>query len=247
MLQGLVNELRPQWKVLEIIGSVKESVLWLKENPMPDIILMDIQLSDGICFSIFEQVTFPTHCRVIFTTAYDEYAIRAFKVNSIDYLLKPIEKEALEHAFLKFEQLYNEGASFEPKLVDSDQYQGLIDSILKQKKEYRTRFLISGINSFHRINAEEIAFIYSENKLTFAVDFNGREHTLEYTLEQLESELNPEQFYRANRKVLVNVEAVKKFSNDTGGKLKIEIEPQPDFEIMVSRLKANDFKIWMGK
>lgn len=247
MLHELVSELRPFWQVIQTIGSVKESVCWLKDNPLPDIILMDIQLSDGICFSIFEEVAFPTNCRIIFTTAYDEYAIRAFKVNSIDYLLKPIEKEELEQAFLKFEQLYNEGDSLIPKLFDSSQYMALVDNVLKKKKEYRTRFLVSGINSYHRIDIGEVAYVFSDNKLTFAVDFNGKQHILEYTLEQLETELNPEFFFRANRKVLVNVEAVKKINNDGGGKLKIEIAPQPDFEIPISRLKANDFKLWMGK
>ncbi|HZK07297.1 MAG TPA: LytTR family DNA-binding domain-containing protein [Bacteroidales bacterium] len=248
MLRELIDELRPHWKVEAILESVLESVTWLKSNSAPDIILMDIQLSDGICFSIFDQVALPPSCRIIFTTAYDEYAIRAFKVNSIDYLLKPIEKTELEAAIIKYEELLSEFQSGRSEAFHvQEKYDQLVKNILSGKKEYRTRFLVAGVNTWQTIETKTIAYIYSENKLTFAVDFNGEEYTLDYTLEQLESELNPVEFYRANRKTILHIDAVVKIYNDLGGKLKVATKPAPDFEIPVSRLKATEFKIWMGK
>lgn len=244
ILQGLIEKLRPSWNVLAILESVEESVLWIKKNKIPELILMDIQLSDGICFSIFEQVKIDSSCRIIFTTAYDEYAIRAFKVNSIDYLLKPIEETELEKAFQKFEELISNNSTL---IESTDDYTRLIHSIINGKKEYRTRFLIYGIIGYQKLEVKNIAYFYSDNKLTFAVDHDKKEYTLDYNLEQLESELDPSQFFRANRKVIVHINAVIKVSNELGSKLKVELSPQPVFEITVSRLKAHDFKIWMGE
>lgn len=246
MLQGLIQKIRPQWKIMAILESVEDTVNWLVNNENPDLIMMDIQLSDGICFSIFEQVQLDASVRIIFTTAYDEYAIRAFKVNSIDYLLKPIEENDLEQAFQKFEILESSVLN-DDYAIDKVHYKSLIESILQGKKEYRQRFLISGINSYQKLVTKNIAYIYSDNKVTFAVDFDAKEYTLDYNLEQLENELDPEQFFRANRKLIVNIVAVTKVNNEIGNKLKVELTPQPNFEIIVSRLKAGDFKIWLGK
>ena len=245
MLKGMIEKLRPDWKILSILESVEESVVWFEKNKAPDLILMDIQLSDGICFTIFEKVKIDPLSRIIFTTAYDEYAIRAFKVNSIDYLLKPVEESDLENAFTKFEQL--DSTDKDHLIKTQEHYQDLIHTILNSKKEYRKRFLISGVSSYQKIETENISYIYSENKLTFAVDFNSKQYTLDYNLEQVESELDPEKFFRANRKVIVNIDAVTKVSTETGSKLKVYTNPQPDFEIIVSRLKAGDFKNWLGK
>lgn len=248
MLKGLVNEIRPQWKVEAILESVDESVKWIQNNPQPDIILMDIQLSDGISFSIFDHVNMDPASKIIFTTAYDEYAIRAFKVNSIDYLLKPIEREELEAAFVKFEYWVSADHMVKAEgSQSSNQYVRLFESILSRQKQYRTRFLVPGISSWEKIETKDISYFYSSNKLSFAVDKGGREYTLDYTLEQLESELDPALFFRANRKVIVQVDAVIRVHNDEGGKLRLSLDPSPDFEVMISRLKAGDFKFWMGK
>jgi len=244
MLYGLIEKLRPEWNVPGILESVEESVEWFNKNKAPEVILMDIQLSDGICFSIFDQVKIDPSTRIIFTTAYDEYAIKAFKVNSIDYLLKPIEENELEEAFQKFEQLFLSSDSI---LKSTQDYERIIHSLLKREKEYRTRFLISGISGFKKIEVQDLAYFYSDNKVVFAVDFNEKEHLLDYNLEQLEFELDPKHFFRANRKVIVNINAIIKVANELGSKLKVELSPQPKFEIIVSRLKAHDFKIWMGK
>ncbi len=246
MLNGLIEKLRPEWIIEAIIDSVADTITWLTENKSPDLILMDIQLSDGICFSIFKEVELEPSTQIIFTTAYDEYAIRAFKVNSIDYLLKPINENELEDSFQKFEQLQSRYSSRQKFLSEEDRMK-LINSILEGKKEYRNRFLISGINDYIKLDVTDIAYIYSSNKLTFAVDFNRKEYTLDYTLEQLETELDPIKFYRANRKIILNIDAVKKVTNESGGKLLVKTEPVVDFEITISRLKSSEFKNWMGK
>lgn len=244
MLKDLINRLRPGWTILEVLESVEDTVNWLSQNGEPDLIMMDIQLSDGICFSVFEKIKISHHPCIIFTTAYDEYAIRAFKVNSIDYLLKPVDERELEQAFKKFEVQQQTKVPFNQ---GQEHYLSLIDSVLNGRKEYRKRFLISGIQSYQKLETRDIAYIFSDNKLTFAVDAQGKQHTLDYNLEQLELELDPEQFFRVNRKIIVNVDAIIKVSNETGQKLKVFVEPAPGFDVMVSRLKAADFKNWLGK
>ena len=248
LLNGMVAVMRPDWQIEAVLESVSDSVEWLEEHPAPDLILMDIQLADGTCFSIFDQHEFSHKTQIIFTTAYDQYAIRAFKVNSIDYLLKPIKEGELEQAFQKFERLV-EYIQVHPENVSEDHryYKKLIEAILNGKKEYRSRFLISGVRGYAKLQTKDIAFIYSSNKVTFAVDFSGNEHLLDYTLEHLEKELDPEFFFRANRQVIVNVDAVVKVNNSSGSKLKVITSPEVPFELIVSRLKASDLKKWLGK
>ncbi len=247
LLSGMVNVLRPNWKLETVLESVADSVAWLKDNEAPDLILMDIQLLDGTCFSIFDQIDFDSKTKIIFTTAYDQYAIRAFKVNSIDYLLKPIKENELVGAFEKFEetQLHPNGQGI--SMSDKAYYKSMMDSILNGTKEYRNRFLISGITGYSKLETKDIAYIYSSNKVTFAVDYTKKEHTLDYTLEHLEQELDPDVFFRANRQIIVNIDTVMKVKNSSGSKLKVILEPLPVFDVMVSRLKASEFKKWLGK
>ncbi len=247
MLKDMVIKLRPDWKVEAILESVQESVDWISNNAIPDLMLVDIELSDGTSFSIFKQVEIDLNCRIIFTTAYNEYAIRAFKVNSIDYLLKPIKEDELEIAFQKFEKLYTQTENTNQYSNEEiENFFKLANSIVERKKEYRKRFLISGITNLTKLEVKDVAYFYSTNKLTFAVDFEQKEHNLDFNLEQLEQELNPEHFFRANRKTIVNINSVVKLKRDHGGKLLLEISPSPNFEIVISRLKASDFKNWIG-
>jgi DNA-binding LytR/AlgR family response regulator len=241
MLEAMVKSLRPSWNLVASLESVDESIDWLANNNMPDLILMDIQLSDGNCFTILNEIPLEIKTKIIFTTAYDEYAVKAFKHNSIDYLLKPIEEQELENAFGKFERFKNEKDS------NKTNYHELLSGIINNEQKYRTRFLISGINHFHKLDTKDIAYIYSENKTTFAVDNNNNQHVLEYTLEQIEKELSPQSFFRANRKIIVNINAVDLVSNEQAGKLNLTVKPKATFEISISRLKANEFKQWMGK
>ena len=240
LLKGMIKQLRPDWEILESLESVKSSVKWLNENPHPDLIYMDIQLTDGICFSIFDQVEIDSF--IIFTTAYNEYAVRAFDVNSIDYLLKPIKSELLGKAILKFEKLYKQMNIQNERLS----YEELMLAIKKgSEKVFRKRFLVAGATAFFKINVSEVAYFYTENRVSFAVDFSGKEHVLDLTMEKLEEQLNPDLFFRANRSVILNSETVHKIEAYFGGKLIVKLIQPFTEPVTISRLKATEFKNWL--
>lgn len=241
LLEGMIKSLRPEWEVVKTFESVKDSVAWLRENPHPDLFFMDIQLADGLCFSIFDQVEVKS--MVIFTTAYDDYALRAFKVNSIDYLLKPFKEKDLEEAIEKFENFMN----FTQGFVGGQEYSGILEAIRDGKKRYRKRFLVSKGVAFSKLGVDEIAYFFSENRITTAVTFYNHNHVIDFSLESLEEELDPDTFFRANRQVILNIDAIKKVENYFGGKLKVRLNPPLKDEVAVSRLKAMAFKQWIGK
>lgn len=241
LLEEMIKKLRPGWEVLKTFESVKGSVDWLRENSHPDLFFMDIQLADGLCFSIFDQVEVKS--MVIFTTAYDNYAIRAFKVNSIDYLLKPFKEKDLEAAIEKFENFQ--------KLTGEENaqqdYSEILEAIRKGEKKYRKRFLVSKGAAFYKLPVEDIAYFYSENRITTAVTFNRQNHVIDFSLETLEDQLDPETFFRVNRQMIVNIQSIEKIENYFGGKLKVCLNPPFENEVVVSRLKATDFKEWVGQ
>jgi DNA-binding LytR/AlgR family response regulator len=241
MLAGMLQTLRPAWEVVATCESVKQSVAWLRSNPQPDLILMDIQLADGICFSIFDQVEVKSS--IIFTTAFDNYAIQAFKVNSIDYLLKPIKEEDLEQALEKLEQL-KPADTTPPSLID---YSEILAAIRTGRKEYRKRFLITSGNKYFKLNAGEIACFISENKITTAITFTGEKHVVDFSLERLEEELDPDFFFRVDRRSIINIDIISRFEDYFGGKLIVKLKPPFNEKITVSRLKASAFKYWVGK
>ncbi len=240
LLEGMIRQLRPEWEIIKTFGQVKETVDWLLKNPHPDLFFMDIQLADGLCFSIFDRVEIQS--MVIFTTAYDEYALRAFKVNSIDYLLKPFKEKDLEAAVEKFEHFRD----LSQGISTGQDYSGILEAIRDGKRRYRKRFLVSRGPSFFKLEVEQIAYFFSKNRITTAVTFDNRHHVLDCTLENLEEELDPDSFFRANRQVMVNIDAVQKIENHFGGKLKVRLNPPFKNEVAVSRLKAMNFKRWMG-
>ncbi len=241
LLQGILNTIRPEWQVSHTFDSIQSSVAYFKENPQPDLIFMDIQLVDGICFSIFDQVK--VTAPIIFTTAFNEYAIQAFKVLSIDYLLKPLKEKDLLAAIEKYESLKSHTKSGQ----EDDVYKELLDVIRNGKKKYRTRFLIQGHSSYTKIDADDIAYFYSENKITFAVTFSQKEFIINFSLEQLEDELSKEEFFRLNRKYVANIKAIESFKDFFGGKLIVYLNVPVTEKIVVSRLKNSSFKEWMGK
>lgn len=242
LLRGMIEKLRPNWELVAWLESVKSTVEWLGKNPAPDLIFMDIQLTDGISFSIFEKIK--VESMVIFTTAYDEYALRAFQVNSIDYILKPIKQDKLNIAIEKFENVFHHPASKEEKLVN---YQELLHEISKGEKKYRTRFLISGATSYFKLDVKDIAWFSTENRVTTAFTFDGKSHIVDQTIEKLEEQLNPDVFFRTNRSTIVHVDAIRKFENHFGGKLILRLVPPFGDAITISRLKATEFKEWVGK
>jgi len=239
LLEEMINKIRPGWQVIKKLDSVKSSVEWLRDHPAPDLFFMDIQLADGLCFSIFEQVEIKS--MVIFTTAYDNYAIRAFKVNSIDYLLKPFKEKDLEAAVSKFENYRGlTGRS-------SGKYSEILEAIRKGEKKFRKRFLVSKGDAFFMLHVEEIAYFYSENRITTAVTFRNQNHVIDFSLEALTDQLDPEQFFRANRQLIINIRSIKKIENYFGGKLKLRLNPPVTGDFTVSRQKATAFKHWLGR
>ena len=242
LLRGMVEKLRPDWEIVEWFESVKSSVAFLESNPAPDLIFMDIQLTDGISFSIFDQVK--VESMVIFTTAYDEYALRAFQVNSIDYLLKPMKMDKLQLAIEKFENVFHHPATNEEKQPN---YQELLNAISQGEKKYRTRFLISGATSYFKLDIKDIAWFETENRVTTAHTFDGKSHIVDLTIEKLEEQLDPELFFRTNRSSIVHIDSIRKFENHFGGKLILRLIPPFEEPITISRLKATEFKEWVGK
>lgn len=241
MLEDMIKSLRPDWELLAVIESVKSAVSWFNSHEHPDLIFMDIQLIDGVCFSIFDQVTI--NCLVIFTTAYNEYAIQAFKVNSVDYLLKPVKKDELDFAISRVEKFYE----IIQKQKEKPDYAGILDAIKMGERKYRQRFLVAGATSLSKISTSEIAYVYSENKVTFAVCFDGKQHVIDHSLDKLEEELDPEIFYRANRQYILNIDSVHKIENYFGGKLIVKLIAPFKSSVSISRLKATSFKYWIDQ
>lgn len=229
-LKRLLIELRPDIEILAILDSVKGAIQWFSQHLAPDLVMMDVRLADGISFEIFNQVKI--ECPVVFTTAYDEYAVKAFKYNSIDYLLKPIEKDELELALNKFE---------------SQMLRPSIENLLQyiQPKEYRTRFLLPYRDSYKTVMISDIAFFYSELNITYAKLYTGEKEVIPQTLENLELQLNPKEFFRTNRKYIVHLNAIQKVHNYFNGKLKIDLKNNPQEEVLISREKKPLFKTWM--
>ncbi|BDD05135.1 LytR/AlgR family response regulator transcription factor [Aureibacter tunicatorum] len=239
MLEMYISELRPKWSLVSVFDRVTTFVEYFSKSEYPDLIFMDIQLKDGLCFEIFDKLD--VECPIVFTTAFDQYAIRAFEVNSIDYLLKPVEEDKLLHAFEKFEKLHAQDDEVSEK-VD---YSRIMETIKNGTKVYRNRFMVSGPKSYFKIDVKEIAFFKSEGGACLAHMFDGKEHVLEQTLEKLEFQLDPEHFFRANRGVILNIDAIDNFEPYFGGKLTVNLKKDICEPITVSRLKANSFKSWV--
>lgn len=234
-IQRLMLKIRPNVEILGVLTSVQKTVDWLSKNECPDLIIMDIQLADGVSFEVFNLAD--VKCPVIFTTAYDEYAVQAFKYNSIDYLLKPVEKEQLEAAITKFENSVQRSYNQYP----------LIEEVLARMrpKEYRTRFFLPYRDGYRKINVEDIAFFYSHMTITYANLFNGESIVVPQTLEMLEQELEPKNFFRVNRQYIIHVNSIEQVHNFFNGKLKLKVKNCTDEEVIVSRTKAPLFKTWL--
>lgn len=236
-LKNLVKTMRSQAKIMGIIDSIEETVEWLNQNHPPDLIFLDIQLSDGLSFEIFTQVQLEVP--VIFTTAFDEYAIKAFKINSVDYLLKPIEEEDLERALQKFERHFNQKTNY-----DFNRIQGIVKALTQQK--YPERFLIKSGQQLTYVSSTSISYLFSENSLSFIQTQNGKKHIIDYTLDQLSDMLDPKHFFRINRKMIIHIDAIQKISPYFNNRLLIELKPKSSLDALVSREKVKAFKTWLG-
>jgi DNA-binding LytR/AlgR family response regulator len=224
-------------RVLETVGSVEDAIRWFLNNPAPDLVLMDVHLSDGNGFHIFDAVQ--VHSPIIFTTAHQQYALQAFRVNSIDYVLKPVTFGRLAQALQKL-QLWTEG----PVQVRSVALPPIPAGV---PNAYKSRFLVRFGDRLQFKSAAEVAYFWADGKTAYLVAADGRRYIVDYTLEELEYLLDPHYFYRLSRKVLARIEAVKDIKAYPGGRLKVQLLPPPEGEVVVSRERVPDFKEWLDK
>jgi DNA-binding LytR/AlgR family response regulator len=236
-----LKEVAPTAIVVADTDSIESSVEWLQKNTAPDLILMDIELNDGQSFEIFDLVEVKS--TVIFTTSYDEYAIKAFKVNSADYLLKPIEKEDLAAALKKYEGLkehYSSSHSIVEQLI-----KGLQQSM--HSREYRNRFLVKQGSKLMSVNVSDIAYFYTDGRLNFFKTKDNKKFVIDYSLEEVDTMLEPGTYFRINRSFSVSVTSVAKIDDFFGQRLILDLKPAIEKEVLVSRERVTDFKKWMGK
>ena len=222
------------------IGSVRQTLKWLEENPEgADVIFMDVELSDGICFEIFERMTITQH--VIITTAYDNYAVKAFKINSVDYLLKPIVEEELKRAWSRCRE------RLESRLAgDMERLLGIMSKASGESaKEYKKRFTVKTGEKIVIIPVEEIAYCYSKDKSTYAVNKNGSQRLLDYSLDTMQEMLDPKHFFRISRSYIVSINAIENISKYLSTRLKLQLVPHTDDEVVVSRSRTSDFLEWL--
>ncbi len=235
-LNTLLIENCPDFEVVDVIDSVDDAVKWLRNLPSPDLIFSDIQLADGLSFEIYKTVD--VSCPIIFTTAYDEYMLDAFKTNGIDYLLKPIKQEALIQSIEKFHKLRSDKSK-------TTNFNQILEYFQKKENNYKSRFLIKVGTKLVPIQTSDIGYFLSSDGNTELVARNGKHYIVDHTLDELESMLDPQSFFRLNRQFLSHVESIEAIHQYFKGKLKIQLNPQTNEDVIVSRDKARSFKNWM--
>jgi DNA-binding LytR/AlgR family response regulator len=235
-LEKMLNECDSTIDIVVKLQSVKESVVWLKSNPNPDLIFLDIQLEDDLSFSIFDQVK--VRSQIIFTTAFDEYAIKAFKLKSIDYLLKPVSQEELNQAISKFKNWNSE----RNVTINPEELRNLI---IQQKVTYRERFSVTVGEKLKTISVDDIAYFFSTSGITFAVMKTKNQYSIDISLDLIKEQLNPSQFFRINRQYLVKLSAIKHVHVFPKSRLKLELDPPAADEIFVTVEKVPEFKKWI--
>jgi DNA-binding LytR/AlgR family response regulator len=238
--EKLIRLLRKIDKSINVIGvaeTVEEAVNRIQAKPEPDLILMDIQLDDGLCFEIFEIMTVETP--IIFTTAYDEFTLKAFKVNSIDYLLKPIEEEALKSAISKYNKLY----------ADKDPFKRDFKQLLYEfRNQYKSRFLIKIGEKYRSVPTGEISHFHINERCVFLNDNQGKDYGIDYSLEQLQTMLDPRKFFRINRECIVNLEAISLMYSFSSSRLQLTLKDKEKTDLfVVSRDKVAEFKRWIDR
>ncbi|MBI33737.1 MAG: DNA-binding response regulator [Flavobacteriales bacterium] len=239
-LEKLISECRPDAQILSVIDTVEDALDWFRSEEEPDLVISDIQLADGISFQIYEELNL--ECPIIFSTAYDQYAIKAFELNCIDYLLKPYSKDALQKSFDKLDKFSPIQQNF---LKELD-----LTSLVKQFSNgnvYKQRFLISKADALIPISIEEIAYIYTEDKAVMIKTIEDKSFFINYSLDDLENQLDPAKFFRLNRQFITSIRAISKISQYFNGKLKVELKPVQDGKVIVSRAKTPLFKSWLEK
>lgn len=233
----LLNELDPEIEILDVLCSVEAGIEWYQKHAMPDLVFQDIQLNDGNCFEIFQtvKVTAP----VIFTTAFSDYAIQSFQVNSIDYIVKPYDKNEIEKAIHKFK-------NFKESFL-LPEHQLLKEAVSKQQVTAKKRFLVKVGDTYKTVNTNEIAYVLSDEGLCFIYLFSGKKHIVDYSIVELSKQMDSNEFFQINRQLILNIESISKITSWFNSRLKIEIEPPIEIEIVVSRERVKNFKAWLDR
>ena len=240
-LKKMLNTLEPDAEIVATLDSVRAAVKWFLQSESPDLALFDIQLSDGMCFDIFQQTT--VKCPVIFTTAYDEYALKAFKLNSVDYLLKPIDEQELKQALSKFKSQY----ALQPLLPPADTFARITEMLQQWPSGFRSRFLVRLGDRLEPVSVNNILFFYSEEKLTMLLTGDGKKFSVEESLDELEPQLDPQKFFRLNRQYLAAFDAIEDIRTHLNGKLKVKVKNANNHDLYVSRERAAAFKQWLNR
>lgn len=241
LLKKMIKEIRPDWEITLLPGMVEEAVGWFSANPHPDILFLDIHLMDGSAFQLIDQAR--PQSMIVFTTAYDEYAIEAFSAGGIDYLLKPISRERLVKAIEKFERFSHEK---EAGCTGQTDIEALLRQLAGSEKNYRARFLITHGDSFITLSVSDVAYFYSENKITFARTRKNKTYAIDLSLNKLEEQLDGHAFFRINRQFIVSADAVKSIEPYFLNKHRIHVEPPHDKPLLVSRERVAALKAWLN-
>jgi two-component system, LytTR family, response regulator LytT len=236
-LQKLIKETEPDAEILAVLDSISKAKNWLQQNPSPDLMLVDIHLADGISLELFRQTE--VQCPLIFTTAYDEYALQAFKLNSIDYLLKPVKKEELHNAVEKFKR---QKAKEHPP-VDVNK---LLESMQPPAQQFRDRFVIRYGEHIKTIETKDASYFYTESRANFLVTAEGKRYVIDFNLDQLERMLNPRHFFRINRQFIVSLQAIDEMTAWTKARVLIKLKPANKQETIVSTERSPEFKKWLA-
>lgn len=236
-LEQLVKELKPKAEIVSVLNSVESALLWFRNNEEPDLIFQDIQLGDGLCFEIYDSIEIKAP--IVFTTAYSEYALKSFELNSISYVVKPYDKNDLQKVFDKYDNVRSHFNVPETQLLQ--------EILFQKKTTYKRRFLIKIGEQYHVLGAKDIAFVVFEHGLSFAYTFNNERFPLDLSMNELATQLDPKVFFRINRQSIINSSSIKKISNWFNARLKLETEPKEAVEFVVSREKVKDFKEWLNE
>ncbi len=239
LLETLLHQLEPMAEVAGAVDSVNSAADWFRKNPAPDLAFFDIQLGDGLSFEIFDRCE--VKCPIIFTTAYDEYALKAFKANGIDYILKPLDKAELQRALDKFRQLTTVTPSQETLMKSMGQAMEML------KDRYKSRFIVKVGEHLRALEVADVLYFMSLEKTTFAFSRDGRKHILDFTLDDLEEKLDRARFFRINRKYVVTLDAIVDMIAYTNSRLKLVLKNSDDPEVIVARERVQEFKVWLDR
>lgn len=235
-LLKMIREIEPGVKLLDILSSVSSAIKWFQEHDVPDLIFSDIQLADGSSFDIFKAVE--VNCPVIFVTAFDQFAIEAFKLNSVDYLLKPLKQDGLQAAISKFKRT-------QTAATPAFDMHKILMSYNNQVQTYKTRFIVRYGEHIKTINTEDIAYFYTEAKTNFLTSFEGRRFAIDFHLDNLASLLDPKIFFRINRQFVISLKSIEEMFTHTKGRVLLKLKPPVKQETIVSAERSADFKIWL--